>query len=68
MAAFERVLEGVKQVLVATEDLKRLSENVKALGVEVRDIDRRVARLEGLLAGQARAAFSRHKRITKAEE
>jgi hypothetical protein len=31
MAAFERVLEGMKQVLLATEDIKRLSEGVKAL-------------------------------------
>jgi len=56
MAAFERVLEGIKQVLLATEDIKRLSENVKALGAEVRDIDRRVARLEGVVVGRAQAA------------
>ena len=29
MAAFERVLEGIKQVLLATEEIKRLSENVE---------------------------------------
>lgn len=43
MAAFERVLDGIRQVLLATEDVKRLTENVKALDAEVRDIDRRVA-------------------------
>jgi hypothetical protein len=55
MAAFERVLEGIKQVLLVAEDIKRLSEGVKALGGEVRDIDRRVARLEGIMVGQAQA-------------
>lgn len=66
MAAFERVLDGIKQVLLATEDIKRLSENVKALGIEVRDIDRRVARLEGVVVGQAQAAaVPGRKRILK---
>ena len=62
MAAFERVLEGIKQVLLATEDIKRLSENVKALGAEVRDIDRRVARLEGVVVGRAQAAADQGRR------
>jgi hypothetical protein len=69
MAAFERVLEGIKQVLLATEDIKRLSENVMALGVEVRDIDRRVARLEGVILGQAQsAAAPRRRRIAKKDD
>jgi hypothetical protein len=67
MAAFERVLEGIKQVLLATEEIKRLSENVKALGVEVRDIDRRVARLEGVVVGQSQANASR-KRLPKKDD
>ncbi len=69
MAAFERVLEGIKQVLLATEEIKRLSENVRALGSEVRDIDRRVARLEGVVVGQAQAsAASTRKRITRKDD
>lgn len=69
MAAFERVLEGIKQVLLAAEDIKRLSESVKALGAEVRDIDRRVARLEGVVVGQAQAAAGPgRKRITKNDD
>ncbi len=69
MAAFERVLEGIKQVLLATEEIRRLSENVKALGAEVREIDRRVARLEGVVVGQAQAtATSTRKRITKKDD
>jgi hypothetical protein len=55
MAALDRVLDGIKQVLMVTEEIKRLSESVKMLGLEVRDIDRRVARLEGVVVGQARA-------------
>ncbi len=69
MAAFERVLEGIKQVLLATEEIKRLSENVKALCAEVREIDRRVARLEGVVVGQAQAtAAVTRKRITKKDD
>lgn len=55
MAAFERVLDGIKQVLLVTDEIRRLSENTKALGAEVREIDRRVARLEGIIVGQAQA-------------
>jgi hypothetical protein len=66
MAAFERVLEGIKQVLLVTEEIKRLSENVKALGTEVRDIDRRVARLEGVVVGQSQAnVIASRKRLPK---
>ncbi|HET6801319.1 MAG TPA: hypothetical protein VFI50_01635 [Casimicrobiaceae bacterium] len=63
MAAFDRVLDGVKQVLLVAEEIKRLSESVKTLGVELRDVDRRVARLEGILVGQAQAARMTPKRI-----
>lgn len=62
MAAFERVLAGIKQVLLVTEDIKRLSENVKAIGAEMRDIDRRVARLEGVIVGHAQAGAARDRR------
>jgi hypothetical protein len=55
MAAFDRVLEGIKQVLLATEEIKRLSANVHALGTEVRELDRRLARVEGVILGQAQA-------------
>jgi hypothetical protein len=32
MAGFEGVPEGIKQVLLATQEIKRLSENVRAPG------------------------------------
>ena len=68
MAAFERVLQGVKQVLLVAEDVKRLSESVKSLGIEVRDIDRRLARLEGVIAvTAAKTGRPPRKRLTKKE-
>jgi hypothetical protein len=69
MAAFERVLDGIKQVLLVTEDIKRLSENVKALGMEMRDLDRRLSRLEGVVVGQSQtAAASARKRLAKKDD
>ena len=45
MSAFDRVLEGVKQVLLLTEEIKRLSESVTALAIEVREIARLLVRI-----------------------
>lgn len=68
MSAFDRVLEGIKQVLLVSEDIKRLSEGVKELSGEVRDLDRRVARIEGMVeVAKAQSAGSR-KRLPKAKE
>lgn len=65
MSGFDRVLEGIKAVLLATEEIKRLSANVQALSGEVRDIDRRVSRLEGVVVGQARASAAPRKRLPR---
>ncbi len=46
MAAFDRILDGIKEVLRATDEIKRLSEGVKMLAIEMRDIDRRLVRIE----------------------
>lgn len=66
MSAFDRVLDGVKQVLMTTEEIRRLSESVKALAIEVREIDRRLVRIETLtdVAASSRSA-ERRKRIPK---
>ena len=68
MSAFDRVLDGVKQVLIATEEIRRLSENVKALAIEVREIDRRLVRIETLadLAASSSRTQQR-KRISRKE-
>lgn len=65
MSGFDRILEGIKAVLLATEEIKRLSGSVQALSSEVRDIDRRVSRLEGVVVGQAQAASTLRKRLPK---
>lgn len=46
MTGLERIIDGVKEVLRMTDELKRLSEGLKALAVEVRDIDKRLVRIE----------------------
>lgn len=69
MSAFDRVLNGVKQVLMATEEIRRLSENVKALAIEVREIDRRLVRIETLADIAASSSGSqRRKRISRKEQ
>jgi hypothetical protein len=75
MLAFDRVLEGIKQVLLVSEDIKRLSEGVKVLSGEVRDLDRRVARIEGMVevarawsSGDGEARSSSSKRLPKGKK
>jgi hypothetical protein len=46
MAALDRILDGIREVLRLTDEVKRLSEGLKELAVQVRDIDRRVVRIE----------------------
>ncbi|MBF6594865.1 MAG: hypothetical protein IVW51_10515 [Thermaceae bacterium] len=64
MSAFDRVLEGIKQVLLVSEDIKRLSEGVKELSREVRELDRRVARIEGIVE-VAKTQASTRRRLPK---
>jgi vacuolar-type H+-ATPase subunit D/Vma8 len=57
MAALDQIIEGVKEVLKMSGEIKRLSETVKDLSFEMRDVDRRVVRLETMVeVGQNRAA------------
>jgi hypothetical protein len=46
MAALEQIIEGVREVLKMSGEIKRLSETVRDVSVELRDLDRRVVRLE----------------------
>jgi len=69
MSAFERVLDGIREVLRATEEIKRLSEGLKAIAVEVRDIDRRLVRIETIAEiAKARGARSGRKRLPKSAD
>jgi hypothetical protein len=69
VSAFDRILDGVKQVLLITEEIKRLSEHVKILSIEVREIDRRLARIEGMVeAAKAQGAPRAVKRLPKPDD
>jgi hypothetical protein len=46
MAALDRVIEGVKEVLRMSDEVGRLADGLKGLASEVRDIDRRLVRIE----------------------
>ena len=66
MSAFERVLDGIREVLRPTDEIKRLSEGLKALAVEVRDIDRRLVRIETMAEiAKTRAGRTGQKRLPK---
>ena len=58
MAAFDQIVEGVKEVLRMSGEIKRLADAVRELGTEVRNIDRRLVRIETMaeLAQSARAS------------
>jgi hypothetical protein len=58
MGALDQIVEGIKEVLKMSADIKRLSETVKDLSVEMRELDRRLVRLETMaeLAQAARPA------------
>jgi hypothetical protein len=58
MAALDRILDGIREVLRLTDEVKRLSDGLKELAVQVRDIDRRVVRIE-TLAEIAKTAAAR---------
>ena len=59
MAAFDQIVEGVKEVLRMSGEIKRLADAVRELGSEVRDIDRRLVRIETM------AELSQSARVSK---
>ena len=73
MGAFGDVLAGIKQVILLQENVDRLQRDVESLARDVgriRDyageIDRRVARIEGVMEGYGRAAATtRQPRLPK---
>ena len=48
MSGLDRIIAGVKEVLRMTDEVKRLSDGLKALAAEVREIDKRLVRIETL--------------------
>ena len=75
MGAVGDILAGIKQVILLQESVSRLQREVENLAQDVRrvrdyagDVDKRVARIEGVMEGYGRAAQaspSRQRRLTK---
>jgi len=68
------ILTGIKQVILLQEHVARLQRDVEGLAQDVRrvrdyagDIDKRVARIEGVMEGYGRAAASasKHRSLPK---
>jgi hypothetical protein len=49
MSAFEKVLGGIKDILVMREDVSRLADGVKELSSDVRDHEHRLIRIETMV-------------------
>jgi hypothetical protein len=63
MSAVSEILSGIKQVVLLQENVTRLQRDVESLAQDVRrireysgEIDRRVARIEGVMEGYQRAS------------
>jgi hypothetical protein len=46
MAALDRIIDGVKEVLRMSDEVRRLAEGMKSLAAEVREVDKRLVRIE----------------------
>ncbi len=49
MSVIKDAVDTMREVLKLVDDVKRSTDAIDALAVEVRDIDRRLSRLEGKL-------------------
>jgi len=76
MGAVGDILTGIRQVFLLQENVSRLQRDVENLAQDVRrvrdyagDVDKRVARIEGVMEGYGRAstnaAPARQKRLPK---
>lgn len=78
MGTIGEILAGVKQVILLQENVERLQKDLEGVADDVRrirdyagEIDRRVARIEGVMEGYSRATAQsapspRQKRLPKA--
>ena len=53
MSWFDKVVDAVQTAAVISERVERLGRSVVDLAVELRDLDRRLSRLEGAVAARA---------------
>ena len=72
MGTVSDILAGIKQVILLQENVERLQRDVEGLARDVGrmrdyagDIDRRVARIEGVMEGYGRATAARPARQRK---
>jgi hypothetical protein len=69
VAALDRVIEGVKEVLRMSDEVKRLADSMKDLAAEVREMDRRLVRIETMAEISARRSPGRStKRLTRPDD
>ena len=64
MAGLDRIIDGVKEVLQMTDEVKRLSEGLKSLAIEVREIDKRLVRIETMAEIAKSQTGRQSKRLT----
>ena len=64
MAGLDRIIDGVKEVLRMTDEVKRLSEGLKSLAIEVREIDKRLVRIETMAESAKSQTGRQSKRLT----
>jgi hypothetical protein len=57
MTAFDRVLDGIKRILLLSGGVNRLSTSVTRLSDAVADLDRRLIRPEAALEMASRGGF-----------
>ena len=58
MSWVDRVVDAVQTAAVIGERVERLSDSVAEMAVEMRNLDRRVARLEGAASAAAKTGSS----------
>ena len=58
MSWFDKILDAAQTAAVIGERVERLGRAVGDLALELRELDRRVARLEGALAASRQSASS----------
>lgn len=59
MSVTERILRGIRELLRQQDKIEALTDAVKDLTMEVREMDRRLARLEGMVELASRQAGAR---------
>ncbi len=75
MGAVGDILAGIKQIVLLQENVARMQKDVEYLAQDVRrvrdyaaEVDKRVARIEGVMEGYGRAAqnpLARQRRLPK---